>query len=368
MTAKTNTFEGGTNGTAITAGNSGAASGDPFSSVTGAPTFSAAAAVHGTLGMSAQAASGLTAYVTYSGFSATTCAVRFYYTYTTTRSIATILVRILSSGALVANVRQSAAGNTISFTNASNAVVGLTGALTVGVTYRIEASVLSSAAAGTLDWAVYVGDSTTPAWSGSGTGQPTNGGPITDISFGKFSTTTDTAAFLLDDIAAADGTLTPIGVPGTPATGTSALTVTAAGAASAAASGAATLAVTASATARAAASGTSQITLAGTGTAAGAATGASVLTVSATGVPRARGTGTASIAIAAAGTATVAVTYEFDFTAVRPVLGFTAADPTVAAAVGAVSLGFEATAPTIPATAGTPALGFTTATPTFTEA
>lgn len=51
MTLYTNTFEGGTDETVITTGNSGGASGTPFDSLAGSPEFEAASAYHGAMGM-----------------------------------------------------------------------------------------------------------------------------------------------------------------------------------------------------------------------------------------------------------------------------------------------------------------------------
>ncbi|MER7213223.1 hypothetical protein ABT340_39685 [Streptosporangium sp. NPDC000239] len=51
MTTATNTFEGGTNGTAVSTGNSGGASGTAFSYIDGPPKYSSLRAAHGNLSM-----------------------------------------------------------------------------------------------------------------------------------------------------------------------------------------------------------------------------------------------------------------------------------------------------------------------------
>lgn len=87
MTVKRNTFDGGTNTTVITEGNSGGLSGDALQYVNNSPTFSNAQAHSGTLSCATQVST-----FTAIGFelSATTCWVRFY-AYLTQHAAASLL-------------------------------------------------------------------------------------------------------------------------------------------------------------------------------------------------------------------------------------------------------------------------------------
>jgi hypothetical protein len=173
-----NSFEGGTNNTNITTTNSGGASGDAFDGTDTASAtlqFSSAQKHSGTLsgrctytGSNAYANFGL-------GFSPTTTrtrtAFRFYVYLTsggtfTTHELFTVLDSTLNEAPVFVGLDASTklqiktnARSTVSFT--------ATSALPKGAWYRIEVAVTigSSTSNGAIDFAYYLGDSTTPVQS-----------------------------------------------------------------------------------------------------------------------------------------------------------------------------------------------------------
>lgn len=215
MTTKANTFEGGTDTTAISAANSGGTSGDAVANTTGtAPTYSTSAAMHGFLGMSGSAASGTASTCNWTGFSSTTMAYRFYYKHRAP-SAATQMFQSRTAAGQTCGITANTSG-TLQVVNSSGATTNLTAlvtpALTAGTWYRIELQVLSDASAGTVSFQVYTGDSFNSVVNQSSSANVnTRGGNITEFRLGKHSTSTDTGTFLFDTIKGVDGTTTAIG-------------------------------------------------------------------------------------------------------------------------------------------------------------
>lgn len=173
-----NTFEGGSNGTTITTGNSGGTSGNAFDSTSGTvPTFSTAHAMHGTIGLAMQGSGN----VRWSSASVTggntTMYGRVYVFITAAPNVQTVLVGGQTPSSTIAaqfSVRVNTNRAVGTITKGSTAIASTT-KLTVATWYRLEFKMVSVTSGNcTLDCRIYVGDSTTiteTMTQATGTGQ-----------------------------------------------------------------------------------------------------------------------------------------------------------------------------------------------------
>lgn len=214
MTLRANSAEGGSNGTTVTTGNSGGASGDAFNTVSigtgGSATFTSASEAHGTLSYSLGSATGAT-FVAWTGWNTATAACRFYFMFPTLPSAQMILVRLRNAGGVVLELDITAA-NKFQVRNQTPAIV-FTGTTTLSANtwYRVEFGATPNATTAAINVDYYVGDSLTPVETGYATTTGNTGtGNFTEIRFGPQSGgVTTTPDF--DDLAFTDLTTTYIG-------------------------------------------------------------------------------------------------------------------------------------------------------------
>lgn len=165
VTTASNNFEGGTNGVAVTASNSGGASGTAFDIMFGtALTYSTAAATQGTMG-----ASVATSAIGAAGWNlanVTKCSAHMKFTISAVPTTGDMyLMRYHNSGGTrLFDVHVQGTGKLRIF-DASGATVWTgTNVLTPSTVYRLEAYVVagSTASNGTIKVGYYLGNSTTP--------------------------------------------------------------------------------------------------------------------------------------------------------------------------------------------------------------
>lgn len=157
MATRSNNFEGGTNGTTITSGNSGGSSGDAFNAVIGTPTFSSTHA-RGTLSMAIVNATGTT-YVEWSGLGSITSDLYLrtylYLTAYPTTTRATIFRLQTAANGLCGTLRINTNG-TISVSDATDSG-GADGSVPIALNQlvRVEAHVIPGTSGGTFDWRLF---------------------------------------------------------------------------------------------------------------------------------------------------------------------------------------------------------------------
>lgn len=204
-----NTLEGGTNTTTISNANSGGASGDAFSTITGSPTFSTLQAAHGSL--SARLAMGGTFAVTrlnWTALGSFTSSVyfRWYMRLPTTQTAGNMeILRVQTSAAAQSTVMwQNATTGVIRFATAANSGIAATlstTALPNNQWIRIEARVLSSTTVGEVEWRLFLTpDSTTADETKSATGVAL-GANTDQVYFGLSNVGPTNVDFFYDDLA-----------------------------------------------------------------------------------------------------------------------------------------------------------------------
>ncbi|HEY5202584.1 MAG TPA: fibronectin type III domain-containing protein [Acidothermaceae bacterium] len=205
--ATSNTAEGGTAGTSVTAANSGGASGNPFtvfSKGSGAAlVFSTAAKAHGSLGYALTGASGTATSVGWNGYSATSMAVRFYYNPgPTLPSTVLRLADIRNASGTAARVELSAANQIFIQNNAGATLATFAHALQANTWYRVELAISTSSSAATINAAYYLLDATTPVDTAFATTTGNTGAAnITQVTVGSTATATWTGTSYFDDVA-----------------------------------------------------------------------------------------------------------------------------------------------------------------------
>lgn len=211
MTSFSQNFEGGTNGSNITAANSGTAPNTAFAAPTlsGSTTitYASAAAVHGSLGMAITYTGAGAGYIPWTiapADSAQRTVVRFYVTPPTgTTSQSLMYFRNASAQAGQINIDISAHFQLIN--SAGSAIATATTALTGGTTYRVEAAMTPGATttAGIFEITVYTGDTSTVFWSTTVTGANLGAAALTTVRFGA-SNTPAARTMWFDDLALND--------------------------------------------------------------------------------------------------------------------------------------------------------------------
>jgi hypothetical protein len=157
-----NTFEGGTDGVTISVANSGGASGDAFSAVVGTQiVFSAAAVMHGGMGMKMDNPGATTTYGSWTGFG--TLTVRTYF-----RVYLRLSTIPVTNGWYFGAMRDAAdlefgglvittAGMVQARNNANSNIAATVGTVPVniGSYFRLEWAVLPGLTTGELEWRLY---------------------------------------------------------------------------------------------------------------------------------------------------------------------------------------------------------------------
>jgi hypothetical protein len=215
--AVTNTAEGGTDGVTITTGNTGGLSGTPFTLVSqgaaGTITFATAAAYRGNLGYSFnQPSDSLASLVDMNENPSDSWTARFYIYLNTlpTSNDIQFPVMVRSSSGPVGRTEMNTSGQ-IRIVNGTTGSYSSTG-LSTGTWYRVEYYGSGAGTSNTDAFVdVYVGDSGTPLFSLSRTGQTTTEQVIL-VRYGKASSTpTSTMSFYIDDIGQTIGSAVPLG-------------------------------------------------------------------------------------------------------------------------------------------------------------
>lgn len=351
MTAYANTFEGGTNGTTITTGNSGGGSGNAWDTATpgtGATlAYDNAHAAHGTLaGKVATGATAATVLIskTFPG-ATTTPALRFYCYFTANPGSILEIAQCRSGATVRLHVLITTTGK-VRLTNAAGSTVFTsTNSINLNGWSRVEVyGVTLDAVTGAATIALFNSpDSSTATESSSFTSQ-NFGGSADRVSYGVLTNSTaNVGPFWFDDVAEND-TGTAIGpAGGTAATATASLDITASGGGSAPATATASLSLVASGAATAPATATAAVSLTASGTAAALATGTAALDVTATGAASTPATATATVDLTATGTAQApaAATAAVDLTA----SGTATAQPSGTAAIDITAAGTATASP-----------------------
>lgn len=207
MTLRTNNAEGGTNGTAVTPGNSGGASGTAFLSVSpgasGSIAFSSAWAAHGTLSyLFTPAAGAACSTVLPDATAAPQFARRIYVRLTGYPSAETIFADVQTTGGTtVARLHLTATGALKMVNAAGSAVATFTNVLALNTAYRISIEGTVNATTGTFNADLYNLDSLTSIESKAQTNVNTGSTNVGRLALGKLTAAPSMAPFYIDDIA-----------------------------------------------------------------------------------------------------------------------------------------------------------------------
>ena len=213
-----NSAEGGTAGTSVTAANSGGGSGNAFSVVskgTGAAlVYSTAADAHGVLGYAMTGASGTATDMGWTGYSATSMATRFYYNPGPTMPSTVLrLADIRNASGTAARVMLTATNQLAIQNTAGSTVTTFADALHANTWYRIELAISVSSTVATIKAAYYPLDSTTPVDPAfSITTGNTGTANLTQVMLGSAASSTWTGTSYFDDLAVQPSSTAFIGV------------------------------------------------------------------------------------------------------------------------------------------------------------
>lgn len=224
MALLSNSFEGGTDGTNITAGNSGGTSGDAFAIVlaTGSATktYTSSNAINGSLSGRITSLNGSdTVVLGYNGFSATSFAYRFYVTFLSdTAANGASIYQTRNSSSSIGNLSMNI-GLSLRATYSSSGVTlpGSTYVVSLNTAYRIEGFIEpgATASSGHYKYAVYAGSSLTPLVSVDLTGLDLGSSALIDSRFGKTGAA-GTVDAIFDDFAISSSATDFIGPISTP--------------------------------------------------------------------------------------------------------------------------------------------------------
>ncbi len=204
---KSNSAEGGTSGTSVTAANSGGASGTAFTVLSkgsgAALVYSTAADAHGVLGYSMTGASGTATSMGWNGYSAPSIALRFYYNPGPTLPSSVIrLADIRNATGTAARIELSAANQIFIQNNAGTTLTTFAHALQANTWYRIELAMSVSSSAATINAAYYLLDATTPVDPAYATTTGNTGtANIVQVTVGSTASATWTGTSYFDDVA-----------------------------------------------------------------------------------------------------------------------------------------------------------------------
>lgn len=220
MTLKTNSLEGGTDGTTIDTSNSGGASGDAFDTVTIGSgctlTYATAAALHGSLG--AQFYSSYSSGQNYLvwNISAPSAAARVYFKFPgSLPSGNAAIIRFYSGGGSYPGMTLYTVTRHIRVYDGVNSWVGtvFNGSLAADTLYRVEMAVAKGTGSGDgiLRVAIYAGEDTTPLDSYDHTNVNTGTTDFTSVRFSLNWAPTNIYTTYADDFAVQTNTTTFIG-------------------------------------------------------------------------------------------------------------------------------------------------------------
>lgn len=219
MAAVANSFEGGSNGTAVTVANSGGGSGDAFdavSAVTGQTLNYDNTHNRGTLALKAATGStsgrSVVAWTTSIG-TQTLVYLRLYVYPTGNQSVAPYLCRVLSGGAVTSSTSRcalefSASGQLILLNSSATAIAGMTSALAIPnsawTRVELKLTLSSTAAVGSCEMRIYRTnpDGTSPDETLTNSGTANLGGSGDTYCFGICDTDANVGAIWFDDVAA----------------------------------------------------------------------------------------------------------------------------------------------------------------------
>jgi hypothetical protein len=207
--ARSNSFEGGSNGTTLTqgsGGNTGGSSGDFLDSVsvgTGATVaFSTAQAAHGSVSMNTVTTG--TSALAYAGWTLASVASDFsraYCRFATLPSAQQLFMRYLSSGSQSVRVNVTTAG-LIEIRNAANTVVGTTtSAISANSWFRVELSVTFSATVGAVTLRLYLTPDSTTISDSLTLSSLALTATASELRFGIGAAMANTSSEFFDDIA-----------------------------------------------------------------------------------------------------------------------------------------------------------------------
>jgi hypothetical protein len=201
MTVLVNSFEGGTNGTTITTGNSGGASGNAFDAVTGSPTFSSTHAAHGTLSCSVSVSSS-SATVAWNASLGSQAQVWFReYFYIPSNPGGTIYLTSFTQAGVstCASLMMLSTGQLAVWDNTSTAQITSTESVPLNQWFRVEGFVVGNASTGQLALNIYNQmDSVNPTETHQTAANLNTFGTINKVNFGAPVSTT--FSYYLDDI------------------------------------------------------------------------------------------------------------------------------------------------------------------------
>jgi hypothetical protein len=206
-----NSFEGGSSGTTITAGNSGGASGTAFTSVTGTCTFDNAQVMHG--GLAAKfVTSATTAFVQWNTLgNLATAWFRLYVYFTANPAASTRIANFQNSSATRCGTLLIGAAGKVLFVDGAG-VTQLNGAVSINLNAwnRIEGFITGSATVGQEEFKLFTTpDSTVPAETLTSAATLNTTGTIDQFVPGMSASATVT--YWLDDIGVTDqGYLGPV--------------------------------------------------------------------------------------------------------------------------------------------------------------
>lgn len=218
MTIKTNSLEGGTNGTTVTSGNSGGTSGDAFNTVTGTVTFDNTHPKRGSLGIKfVSSASVSDALWTGIGSVATLWFRRYVYITANPAATTRLVTLQNSAGSLCGSISLTTAGKLIFLDSAGSTITGMTSTNTVPLNaqFRIEGFLTASATVGQVEFKLFTTpDSVTPTETKSSTAAFNTNTNIDRIAWGQQVAVTFTD-FMDDPAISTTGYLGPSTISGT---------------------------------------------------------------------------------------------------------------------------------------------------------
>jgi hypothetical protein len=211
----TNSFEGGSQGTTVTTGNSGGNSGSAFNTVnigTGAAvTYDDTHAAHGTYGCLCSVPSAAEAAycewtTSLTGSSLPQAWVRVYLYLTSLPAVTVNMIRFVSGSTLCGAIALTASGTLQTRNEANAAQTTSSSTVPLNQWVRIEAYCVGSATAGSLQLQYFASmDATTPTETDTSGTTVNTTGTITGVTFGNSSTPSlGVWQFWMDDLGASD--------------------------------------------------------------------------------------------------------------------------------------------------------------------
>lgn len=211
MTKYRNSAEGGTDAGAVTPANSGGDSGDAWTSVTlGAGstiTYTAAQAAHGALGYLISPATSQTAYLRKDvEASVTTVLLSFYFRFASVPAAESAIAHIRNATTDVAALQITTSPMRFRVYNDANTLLFTSATIAANTWYRVEFRAIrgTTTGNGTIEFAYYVGDLTTPVETAFTT-STTNAGTtdLTNVRVGRAAAQTDNTLHYVDSVQVA---------------------------------------------------------------------------------------------------------------------------------------------------------------------